>query len=318
MGLLILKAIKWIFIILLLLVLVILGLIFLLLISAISYQAKGSYIEKIPDVQGRVSYLFGLVKCGFSYQEQFLLKVKILGIPVYGFPKKEKRTKKEKSVSKDAPIDLKEAEIKKDEEIVYADRDEKKSGLDSIVEDTTDTISISKKTVEKNPNNGLTVEKKTLDEKTVEDTVTKDTARKKKIKTKKEKKTTEQKGFSLETLQSWKAFFTNPKIKRALADCKEKIFRALKAILPKKWSVLAKFGFADPSITGKIMAGLGILYPVIGNHIVAIPFFEEEILEIEGELKGKIRPIYFLWQILLLILNKDVRYLIKAAKKQLG
>lgn len=308
MGLLILKAIKWIFIILLLLVLVILGLIFLLLISAISYQAKGSYIEKIPDVQGRVTYLFGLVKCGFSYQEQFLLKVKILGIPVYGFPKKEKRTKKEKSVSKDAPIDLKEPEIKTNEEIVYIDRDETNFGYDSIEEEITDTISVNKKTVEK----------KTVDEKTVEDTVTKDTARKKKIKTKKEKKTTERKGFSLETLQSWKAFFTNPKIKRALADCKEKIFRALKAILPKKWSVLAKFGFADPSITGKIMAGLGILYPVIGNHIVAIPFFEEEILEIEGELKGKLRPIYFLWQILLLILNKDVRYLIKAAKKQLG
>lgn len=308
MGLLILKAIKWIFIILLLLVLVILGLIFLLLISAISYQAKGSYIEKIPDVQGRVSYLFGLVKCGFSYQEQFLLKVKILGIPVYGFPKKEKRTKKEKSVSKDAPIDLKEAEIKTNEEIVYTDRDETNLGYDPIEEEITDTISVNKKTVEK----------KTVDEKTVEDTVTKDTARKKKIKTKKEKKTTERKGFSLETLQSWKAFFTNPKIKRALADCKEKLFRALKAILPKKWSVLAKFGFSDPSITGKIMAGLGILYPVIGNHIVAIPFFEEEILEIEGELKGKIRPIYFLWQILLLILNKDVRYLIKAAKKQLG
>lgn len=308
MGLLILKAIKWIFIILLLLVLVILGLIFLLLISAISYQAKGSYIEKIPDVQGRVTYLFGLVKCGFSYQEQFLLKVKILGIPVYGFPKKEKRTKKEKSVSKDAPIDLKEPEIKTNEEIVYIDRDETNFGYDSIEEEITDTISVNKKTVEK----------KTVDEKTVEDTVTKDTARKKKIKTKKEKKTTERKGFSLETLQSWKAFFTNPKIKRALADCKEKIFRALKAILPKKWSVLAKFGFADPSITGKIMAGLGILYPVIGNHIVAIPFFEEEILEIEGELKGRLRPIYFLWQILLLILNKDVRYLIKAAKRQLG
>lgn len=303
MGLLILKAIKWIFIILLLLVLVILGLIFLLLISAISYQAKGSYIEKIPDVQGRVSYLFGLVKCGFSYQEQFLLKVKILGIPVYGFPKKEKRTRKEKSVSKDAPNDLKETEIKTNEEIVYTDRDETNLGYDPIEEEITDTISLNKKTVET---------------KTVEDTVTKDTARKKKIKTKKEKKTTERKGFSLETLQSWKAFFTNPKIKRALADCKEKIFRALKAILPKKWSILAKFGFSDPSITGKIMAGLGILYPVIGNHIVAIPFFEEEILEIEGELKGRLRPIYFLWQILLLILNKDVRYLIKAAKKQLG
>lgn len=308
MGLLILKAIKWIFIILLILVLVILGLIFLLLISAISYQAKGSYIEKTPDVQGRVSYLFGLVKCGFSYQEQFLLKVKILGIPVYGFPKKEKRTKKEKSVSKAAPNDQKEAEIKTNEEIVYIDRDETNFGYDPIEEEITDTISVNKKTVET----------KTVDEKTVEDTVTKDTARKKKIKTKKEKKTTERKGFSLETLQSWKVFFTNPKIKRALADCKEKIFRALKAILPKKWSVLAKFGFADPSVTGKIMAGLGILYPVIGNHIVAIPFFEEEILEIEGELKGKLRPIYFLWQILLLILNKDVRYLIKAAKKQLG
>lgn len=308
MGLLILKAIKWIFIILLLLVLVILGLIFLLLISAISYQAKGSYIEKIPDVQGRVTYLFGLVKCGFSYQEQFLLKVKILGIPVYGFPKKEKRTKKEKSVSKDAPNDLKETEIKTNEEIVYTDRDETNFGYDPIEEEITDTISVNKKTVEK----------KTVDKKTVEDTVTTDTARKKKAKPKKEKKTTERKGFSLETLQSWKAFFTNPKIKRALADCKEKIFRALKAILPKKWSVLAKFGFADPSITGKIMAGLGILYPVIGNHIVAIPFFEEEILEIEGELKGRLRPIYFLWQILLLILNKDVRYLIKAAKKQLG
>lgn len=308
MGLLILKAIKWIFIILLLLVFVILGLIFLLLISAISYQAKGSYIEKIPDVQGRVSYLFGLVKCGFSYQEQFLLKVKILGIPVYGFPKKEKRTKKEKAVSKAAPNDLKETEIKTNEEIVYTDRDETNLGYDPIEEEITDTISVNKKTVEK----------KTLDEKTVEDTVTKDTARKKKIKTKKEKKTTERKGFSLETLQSWKVFFTNPKIKRALADCKEKIFRALKAILPKKWSVLAKFGFADPSVTGKIMSGLGILYPVIGNHIVAIPFFEEEILEIEGELKGRLRPIYFLWQILLLILNKDVRYLIKAAKKQLG
>ena len=67
------------------------------------------------------------------------------------------------------------------------------------------------------------------------------------------------------------------------------------------------FGFEDPYITGKVLAGAAILYPFTAEHIDLEPDFEQAIIEGDIEIKGRIRLIYFVVIGIKLILNKNIR-----------
>ena len=64
--------------------------------------------------------------------------------------------------------------------------------------------------------------------------------------------------------------------------------RLLKFLRPKKLTGNLHFGFEDPSVTGKVLAVLGALYPFYGEHIRINPDFENEIFEGDVLVKGNI------------------------------
>ena len=74
------------------------------------------------------------------------------------------------------------------------------------------------------------------------------------------------------------------------------------------------FGSGDPATTGKVLAVLGIVYAKTGPLIEITPNFVEKQLECDLEIEGKIQIIVLVVIAVQVILNKDVRRLIKDVK----
>ena len=75
---------------------------------------------------------------------------------------------------------------------------------------------------------------------------------------------------------------------------KKELWKLLKRLWPKCLKADIKYGFEDPSITGKILAGFSILYPFVGEQIHLDPDFEQSVIEGKLYIKGKIRVITFI------------------------
>lgn len=102
-------------------------------------------------------------------------------------------------------------------------------------------------------------------------------------------------------------FLTEESHVRAFKKVKKALFVLLKRLKPDKLTMKLHFGFEDPSTTGKVLAGLSILYPFLGDTTEIIPDFQQQVLDGKANLKGKLRISHFVWLALKLFLSKDVR-----------
>lgn len=99
---------------------------------------------------------------------------------------------------------------------------------------------------------------------------------------------------------------------------KTKLVKMIKAVLPRKWKVIGELGFSDPCTTGQIMGVLGAMYPIFGNKVQIVPDFENEVMNLEGSVKGHIRLGNLLYQLISLILNRHCFKVIKLVLDELG
>lgn len=106
-------------------------------------------------------------------------------------------------------------------------------------------------------------------------------------------------------------FLKNEVHKSAFGKLWKEFKKLLKALRPKKFILNAHFGFEDPSLTGKILAALSMLYPFYGDNIRIQPDFENVIIEGDVYLKGKIRVIHAVRMAWNLVWNKNVRITLK-------
>lgn len=102
-------------------------------------------------------------------------------------------------------------------------------------------------------------------------------------------------------------FLTNDAHIRAFRKAKKELYVLLKKLKPKKTNIKLRFGFEDPATTGKVLGGLSILYPFLGEITEITPDFENQVLKGTVYLKGKIRFCHFAGMALKLILCKDIR-----------
>ena len=106
--------------------------------------------------------------------------------------------------------------------------------------------------------------------------------------------------------------------KITFSRAKTKFGRMIKAILPRKWKLTGEIGFSDPCTTGQFMGVLGAMYPIIDNKVQIVPNFEEQVINIEGNLKGHIRLGNLLYQLVSLLLNRHCFKFIKMIFDELG
>lgn len=92
-------------------------------------------------------------------------------------------------------------------------------------------------------------------------------------------------------------------LKKVLAELK----RLLRRLLPKKFQADVHFGFEDPSITGRVLAGISMIYPAICEHTQICPDFQQKVLEGNVFIKGHVRACIFTSMGIRLLLNANVR-----------
>ena len=91
--------------------------------------------------------------------------------------------------------------------------------------------------------------------------------------------------------------------------------KLLKKCCPKKVEGDICFGFEEPDLTGKVLAVLGMIYPLIGEHLNVSPDFEKSVLDGRLFIKGKIRISSIVKMAWNLVWTKNVRTTIGDIRK---
>lgn len=102
-------------------------------------------------------------------------------------------------------------------------------------------------------------------------------------------------------------FLQNEAHKEAVLRAKKEFIWLKRFLKVKKGHITLRFGFEDPSLTGKMLGVLGILYPIVNGNLYVTPEFEEECLEGEVYLKGQMRGIHLLILLIRMAADQNVR-----------
>ncbi len=91
-----------------------------------------------------------------------------------------------------------------------------------------------------------------------------------------------------------KRFATDERTKAAISKGKEQLGVLLKKLFPKKINGNLHFGTEDPALTGEILGGLALFYPLYQEQVRIEPDFYEKVLEGKLGGSGSIRMVTLL------------------------
>ena len=111
-------------------------------------------------------------------------------------------------------------------------------------------------------------------------------------------------------------FVTANTTQEELALLLARLGKAAKHYIPKTFEGYVRVGFDDPATTGKIlMYWYSLAYPRVPDTFTLTGDFDEEVIEGDLHLKGRIRFNHIVWFGLRMLLDKKFRKLIKRAKR---
>lgn len=109
--------------------------------------------------------------------------------------------------------------------------------------------------------------------------------------------------------------FVNDEMHRkAFFRVKKEVFWFFGKLKPGKVQVKVRYGFEDPYHTGKVLAGLSMLYPFLGGSAEIIPDFEHKVLKGSLYVKGHIRLSYLAYLAWKLFWDRNIRQSYKDIK----
>lgn len=322
----ILKVIGWI-------LLGILGLILLtvltVLLVPIRYRADGVWKEE-KYIRGRVTWLLHLLSIRVTYEKELLLEVRVAGFLIY--PKKERSGKKKKAASgADAEEGVGDADA--DTNVLDADgakmpsADVKTLGESAPAAGTTDepqtqTVAEASEPQSADPNEASASEADA--QATDSDAAPEHPAGSffEKLSGKLSQVADRLRGMQQKTDQLkqqtayYKRIWDQPQTRQAIRVGFYELGEIIRHVLPRKLEVFGIVGTGDPASTGQIMAIQGMLYPWHKGNIRLEPDFEEKYIEGELHLKGRIRLGTLGICGLRILLNKNVRRLIRILRKK--
>ncbi len=109
--------------------------------------------------------------------------------------------------------------------------------------------------------------------------------------------------------QRMKAFALDERTKAAVALIWKQAGILLRQALPRKIRGELHFGTDDPALTGQILGGISIFYPLFMDNVKVTPDFENSVLEGELFLKGRLRAVTVLRIAWRLYRDRNVRRL---------
>ena len=116
-------------------------------------------------------------------------------------------------------------------------------------------------------------------------------------------------------INMFRDFLEHPRVKAAITLVKDHFIKLLRHVFPTKIQGKLTFGSTDPSVTGSVLAVLGMTIPFHKNCIAVTPVFEDKnILEGNISLKGRIYGVFLIKTALELYFNKNIKYVIRRWK----
>lgn len=291
---------------------VILGLILLVicivLFVPICYKADlhGSGNARELTVHAKVSWLFGLIKAVFALENgKTDLSVRIAwkkfgdSDPVED--KAEDRVEEKPKPEKKAVMQEKQV-IQREEK----QDDTTNQITDKAVEDQTEKAEKSEKSAKTRPESTEKKQRKKKDRKEDSDSASKIEQITEKIKCTYHKFCDKINEIT-EKKDKISDFLTDETHKNAFLKLKNEAFHLLKKLKPKKIQGEITFGFEDPSLTGRLLAWISMIYPWIGEHTDITPDFEHRTLSGDLSIRGRLYVITPVVTAIRLILSKAVR-----------
>lgn len=97
---------------------------------------------------------------------------------------------------------------------------------------------------------------------------------------------------------------------------KKRLLKIIKKVLPKKIIADIHFGTGSPDTTGYLLALYGMICPHLGKDVVVTSDFENKVFQGKIFLKGKIRSITILVNVLAIVFDKNFRPVIHKFKRE--
>lgn len=96
-------------------------------------------------------------------------------------------------------------------------------------------------------------------------------------------------------------------MQQSVSLLKLRLLRLLLHILPQKGTANLQIGFDDPSVTGKVLGVLAMLYPRFGGNLKVVPYFDRRILAGDIDCRGRIRILNLLILVIKIWRDKNIR-----------
>lgn len=279
--------------------------ILLILFCPVRYKGDVRKDEKSNDIQAHacISWLFHGISVHFQYEErQFTSKIRILGVSLDWIRQKGKIFFRKRNHPR------KESQVLPTAETISSEEDK---NVPSVI--------VDEKKAEKKIKQQFTVEKKAGKPRRKEKTLfqkIKERVGGLKQKFRRICKTVRR---MCRKAEWWRDFFENPRIKAALSLVKQELFKIVKHVLPVKINGEITFGCEDPSVTGMILAILGITIPLHRNCIEITPLYSGENF-FSGNIifTGRLYGIVFLVSAVKIYFNKNIKYALSRWKHKEG
>lgn len=285
---------KWLGILLLVLLGLVLTVLLAVLFVPIRYEAEGSFKGELL-AKGQISWLWRLFSIQAVYDGDTEVSLRIFGVKLGR--KKETAERTEKTETPDPAVTG--SEKRPEEEMpVYESRPKAEAPASEKHQGTEEGIK------EKVPAAGTKNAKNGQKKKRVRQSLFQ-----------KIKVTFQRNCGKLKTAEErWQKlmeFLEKEENKNTFRLLKRQVIRFFKHVLPGKVSGTVRFGFEDPYTTGRILTYISPFYGWYGRTIQVIPVFDEQVLDGELSLKGRIRIATLLFIGFQVWRDKNFRTLLK-------
>lgn len=236
------------------------------------YRAEGEVYGNLK-AKGRVTWLLHLISVTASYEEELKISVKICGFPLGRKRKEKKHEHKSSDPSQQEPI----------VQAMSLDASEEEKVLQDPKEDTffygeePEQVKAAKAPEAGEKKSGRLLQKLKSIKRKLKGIKRKLKGIKRKIATLKKKK------------DQILAAVQNEENRELVKYIWKHVRRFIRRVLPKKVRGKLYIGFEDPYMTGQAMAVAGLLCPIYKNALQVYPDFENQILEGELFMKGRVR-----------------------------
>ena len=314
----VLTILKFVGITILVLLGILLFIICLVLFVPICYKADGFYKDSYR-VRAKVSWLLHIVSFSLFYEKEqpFQMKLRIFGIPVFdNLQKKEKekgkKSKKHTRVKEETTPEIVASSIpEKNVEVVSKQEATKMEDAktDKISSEKQETAKVTEKEKIKRNRNKISLWQR------IKNIFSKLTGFFRNIKYTFQKICDTIKSIK-DNITYYVELLQKDSTKAAIAACKKQLLRIFKNLKPQKYQVNLHIGMEDPAPMGDILGVWGMLYPIHVGHVDLCPDFEQAVFEGEFYCKGRVTVYVYIWTLMIILFDKNIRHLRKCLVRE--